>query len=75
MAWEQHTFEYRRHLIQVEREEDYENWYIRVVSPQGIKCYDGWWKNSADKTVKEAVAEAKRGACLVKAVSESPPSP
>ncbi len=41
------------------------DWYIQV-SPTG-ECflYDGWWNDSSDKTVEEAIAEACAGAGIM----------
>lgn len=56
---------YKKHSIIIERDEDANNWwYIQVISPKGTYLYDGWWQNSEDKTAKEALQEAKKGAML-----------
>lgn len=65
MAFKQHYRRFRGHEITVERGSKDENWYIQVFSPSGGYAYDGWWRDSASKTVAEAFAEAKRGACLI----------
>lgn len=53
---------YKRHQIHLEKESPCKDWYIQVVAPDGCYAYDGWWRDSADKTEHEASAEAKRGA-------------
>lgn len=60
----QFTRTFKKHEITVERESRKDNWYIRVTAPCGSYAYDGWWSDSASKTVKEAFEEAKRGAQL-----------
>lgn len=40
------------------------NWYITVTAKDGGHLYDGYWPESEDKTAIEALAEAKKGACL-----------
>jgi hypothetical protein len=52
------------HLIQVARESVADDWYIIVTAPCGRLAYDGWWRDSAGKLVREAIAEAKRGAMI-----------
>lgn len=38
------------------------DWYIKV-NPEGEGfLYDGWWHESSDKTLEEAISEALRGA-------------
>ncbi|EGR0763346.1 hypothetical protein ETS23_06395 [Vibrio parahaemolyticus] len=45
--------------------DDNEDWYIQV-NPEGEgKLYDGWWSDSCDKTLEEAVREAIVGACIL----------
>lgn len=66
----QHYRRFRGHEITVERESRTENWYIRVTDPGGYRLYDGWWRDSAGKTVAEAFREAKRGALLVKPAAQ-----
>lgn len=41
------------------------DWYIRVNHPDGGYLYDGYWRDSDDKSPEEAVAEAFRGAELL----------
>jgi len=64
---EQHIRTFRRHTIDVHREFG-KRWYIIVTAPSGMRAYDGWWQGSENKTAAEAIEEAKRGACLMKAV-------
>lgn len=46
------------------------DWYIIVESPDGSKLYDGWWPNSEDKTLKQAIEEGLKGAELLKQEQE-----
>lgn len=55
---------FKKHQIHLEKESPRKNWYIQVIAPDGRFCYDGWWRDSEDKTEREASAEAKRGACI-----------
>lgn len=57
---------FKKHVITVERETKRDNWYITVQCPDGTYAYDGWWRDSVDKTVEQAIAEAKHGAQLEK---------
>lgn len=45
------------------KDPDFDNdWYIQV-NPEGESyLYDGWWDDSSDKSEKDAVREAIRGA-------------
>lgn len=54
----------RSHLITVSKDTTDSDWYIRVQAPSGCYAYDGWWRDSADKTKHQAIEEAKRGALL-----------
>lgn len=67
---EEHNFTYRRHSITLTKDAPDRNWYIVVRAPSGLMCYDGWWHESAGKTWREALEEAKRGACLPQARSK-----
>ncbi len=49
-----------------ERDSAHQNWYIMVTAPDGCYAYDGWWKDSEDKSAPEVVEEAIRGACILK---------
>lgn len=57
-----HTF--KRHRIALTRDGYDKDWYIQVTAPDGGYVYDGWWRDSADKTAAQALEEAKRGALL-----------
>ena len=59
-----HEVRFRRHDIHVSKDRPDANWYIVVTGPSGLRDYDGWWQDSDSKTWKEALAEAKCGACL-----------
>lgn len=55
---------YNRHDIHVWRDDPGEDWYIQVRDQTGMMGYDGYWKDSADKPIREALTEAARGAGL-----------
>lgn len=61
---EVHEVRFKRHNIRVSKDRPASNWYIVVTAPSGLRAYDGWWPDSADKSWQDAVAEAKDGACL-----------
>lgn len=52
------------YYYQIERDDDL-RWYIIVKHPDGGALYDGWWNDSEEKSLAEAVQEAVRGAGLV----------
>ena len=54
---------YKGHEIQIDREKESGNYYILVWSDAGYD-YDGWWNDSADASIDEAIEEAKRRAML-----------
>jgi hypothetical protein len=60
------TIEYKGATITVDRERRAENWYITVILESGSYLYDGWWADSADRSMDEAIEEAKQGAWLDK---------
>lgn len=53
---------YKGFFIEVRRGRWRDDWYIQVMAPAGDMFYDGWWPDSAHRTVEEAIAEAKEGA-------------
>lgn len=55
---------YKGHVVDVSRESRSDNWYIIVTAPNGCYSYDGWWRDSAGKTKREAILEALHGAML-----------
>lgn len=61
----EHQEYYEDHSILLQKESENDDWYIIVHSDAGYS-YDGWWRDSADKTQNEAFAEALNGACLKK---------
>lgn len=61
---EVHDVRFKGHDINVSKDAPSSNWYIRVTHPNGSRLYDGWWRDSANATWREAVEEAKRGALL-----------
>lgn len=58
------------HTIDIRRESEDQDWYIEVTAPNGMRDYDGWWSDSADKPIEEALAEAVRGSCLFELAEE-----
>lgn len=56
--------EYKGHQIHASRANRNEDWYIWVRTPQGSLAYDGWWKDSARKSIHAAALEAIRGAMI-----------
>lgn len=65
------SYTFRRHSIELTRDAEDRNWYIVVTAPSGLKCYDGYWLNSAGRSLKDALYEAKRGAMLIQPPSVS----
>lgn len=63
------SYTFRRHDIVLTRDAEDRNWYIRVRGPDGLHVYDGYWRDSVGKPLKDAIYEAKMGAGLI------PPSP
>lgn len=59
------------YYYQIERDEDM-RWYIIVKHPNGGALYDGWWHDSEEKSLAEAVQEAVRGADLVQECAARP---
>lgn len=55
---------YKGHRIHCSRENEQSNWYIWVYVPDGRLAYDGYWRDSESKTIREAAEEAIRGACI-----------
>ncbi len=54
---------YKQHDIRIGRE-DGRNWYIAVQAPSGLYAYDGYWLDSWNKSMDDAIAEACTGAML-----------
>lgn len=63
---EEHDVIFKGHDINVSKDSQSANWYIRVIHPNGSMLYDGWWLGSANATQHEAIEEAKQGAMLNK---------
>lgn len=55
---------YKGHDLDLMRDGRFSRWYIRVRDPRGCYAYDGWWAESAGKSLDEAIEEALKGACL-----------
>jgi hypothetical protein len=55
-----------QYSIAANRDENGQDWYIRVTHPDGGRLYDGPWHYSATKSADEVIAEAIHGACLRK---------
>lgn len=50
--------------ISVSRPADDRDWYIHVTDAGGFSLYNGFWRDSAGKTMDEALEEACRGSML-----------
>lgn len=59
-------YTFKRHSIVLIRDREGSPWYIRVRGPDGRYKYDGYWRDSAGKPLKDALYEAKVGAMLLK---------
>ncbi len=46
------------------KDEECDCWYIRVCPEGESYLYDGWWSDSEDKSLEEAVIEALHGSEL-----------
>ena len=55
---------YNLHDIGIERDTTNQLFYIIVTHPSGVYDYDGWWEDSEEMTIEEAVVEAIRGAMI-----------
>lgn len=55
---------YKQHDIEIVRVGSNRNWYIRVRAPNGLHAYDGYWPDSAHRSLDDAITEACTGACL-----------
>lgn len=40
------------------------DWYIVVILESGMRAYDGYWRDSAHRSLDDAITEACVGACL-----------
>lgn len=61
---------YKQCDIYIDRDRHNQNWYIVVQDQGGYKLYDGYWADSADKTLDDAIVEACRGSQLWTANTE-----
>lgn len=57
-------YRYKGREIEISYEQPRDCWYIVITAPNGIRDYDGWWRDSSGKTHREAILEALRGAML-----------
>lgn len=57
---------YKGHAIGIERDHPNSEWYIVVTAPNGLPAYDGWWRDSKHKPIREAIEQALRGSLLLK---------
>lgn len=48
----------------LEKDGESEDWYIQVKPVGESFLYDGWWSDSEDKELAEAIAEAIEGSML-----------
>lgn len=55
---------YKDHTISVHRDRPGSDWYFIVTAPDGSYSTDGWWRDSAQKTMAEAIMESIAGAGL-----------
>jgi hypothetical protein len=56
---------YKGYSINIDRDHSSQNWYIIVKAPDGGYVYDGWWRESEGKPLREAIHEALRGSMLL----------
>lgn len=54
----------KKHLIQIDRTSCLNDWYIMVRAPDGCYLYDGWWYDSCERSMDDAIVEACTGAML-----------
>ena len=65
------SYKYKGHFIDIDRDNDkFGWWYITVTAPNGMRDYDGWWRETG-KTHREAVLEALDGAMLFPAKAKN----
>lgn len=57
------VFTFRQHYFNLSRNRG-EDWSIEVTGPDDLHSYDGYWRDSARKTVKSAIVEACKGSLL-----------
>lgn len=56
------SFTFRGHEFQLERDAYFNyDWYIQVNLIEHGHTYDGWWNDSGDKSMREAILEACKG--------------
>lgn len=67
------SYTFRRHSIVLTRDHEDANWYIRVRGPDGLHKYDGYWRDSAGKPLRDALHEAKVGAQLIRPAHQMDP--
>ncbi len=58
------VLEPQEYSITATRDDEFSNWSIEVRHPDGGHLYDGYWRDSVDKTMTEVIAEALHGAML-----------
>lgn len=56
--------EYKGYLIDIDRDEDHGGDFYIMVFNDGGYLYDGWWDDSKDATIDDAIKEALQGAEL-----------
>ena len=56
---------YKGYTVNIDRDHPSQNWYIIVTAPSGEYLYDGWWRESEGKPLREAIHEALRGSMLL----------
>lgn len=60
--------EHLGYVIELSREDSDDDWYIQVREYEGGHLYDGWWRDSEDKPIQDALGQAITGACLLDSV-------
>lgn len=53
------------YIYDIQRDCEDDDWYIRVNPAEHGFDYDGWWSDSEEKTLEEAVREAIYGAGIL----------
>jgi hypothetical protein len=56
---------YGEYYYHIQRDSADEDWYIQVWPHEYEYVYDGWWKDSKDRSIKDAVKEAIEGGMIL----------
>ncbi len=58
--------QYRGYEFDIEKDLDGNgDWYIQVRPIDGCYDYDGWWRDSSDKSLESAINQAMHGAMIL----------